>query len=80
METEYFKVENFRYEKDKMEILWGPISGGGGPYEFPLSVHCTQTNTCCTPYKQTHIHTQTIKYTHTHKQTDSHTDMVFILL
>ena len=21
METEYFKVENFRYEKDKMEIL-----------------------------------------------------------
>ena len=35
METEYFNVENFRYEKDKMEILWGPISGGGVDYLEP---------------------------------------------
>ena len=68
---------------DMKKIKWKyyeDLFQGGGPNEFLLSVHCTQTNTCCTPYKQTHIHTQTIKYTHTHKQTDSHTDMVFILL
>ena len=64
METEYFNVENFRYEKDKMEILWGPISGGGALMSFP---------SLYTVHKLTNVVHRTNKHTYTHKQINTHT-------